>query len=202
MPSPTSTTPIQISEPNKLPGVHYAITPDGIELPVVDITHPAFALSITEAEQKARVEKFLHEGVPLAKLPKPLRELALKFLLHESILAQGVQQARVTFMSGLQTYLLKLGPQMLGSAYAKPIDRQIAASLPSFCVRLRLQDMAEILADTLLPMLRTDPHRPLRLLKHRGRPSNGLSECPDPAEPARTQRSRRASGLDRRAGPG
>jgi hypothetical protein len=144
---------------------------DGVELPVVDITHPAFALSITEAEQKARVEKFLHEGVPLAKLPKPLRELALKFLLRESILAQGIQQARVTCMSGLQTYLLKLGPQMLGSAYSKPIDRQIASILPSFCVRLRLQDMAELLAHTLLPLLRTDPHRSLRLLNIAGGPA-------------------------------
>jgi hypothetical protein len=171
MPSPTSTTPIPQPEPNKLPGIHYAVTPDGVELPLVDITHPAFALSITEAEQKARVEKFLHEGVPFARLPKPLRELALKFLLRESILAQGIQQARVTFMSGLQTYLLKLGPQMLGSAYTKPIDRQIAATLPSFCVRLRLQDMAELLADTLLPLLRSDPHRPLRLLNIAGGPA-------------------------------
>jgi hypothetical protein len=171
MRSPTSTTPIQIPEPNKLPGVHYAITLDGVELPVVDITHPAFALSITEAEQRARVEKFLREGVPLAKLPKLLREIALKFLLRESILAQGIQEARVTFMSGLQTYLLKLGPQMLGSAYAKPIDRQIASSLPCFCVRLRLQDMAELLADTLLPLLRRNLHRPLRLLNIAGGPA-------------------------------
>jgi hypothetical protein len=34
----------------------------------------------------------------------------------------------------MHTYLLKLGPAMLGSAYAKPIDRRIAASLPVFAV--------------------------------------------------------------------
>jgi hypothetical protein len=164
-------SPIKQPEPNKRPGIHYAVTSDGVELPVVDITHPAFALSITEAEQKARVENFLHEDVPLAKLAKPLRELALKFLLRESILAQGVQQARSTFMSGLQTYLLKLGPQMLGNAYTKPIDRQIASALPSFCVRLRLQDMAKLLADTLFPLLRGDQHRPLHLLNIAGGPA-------------------------------
>jgi hypothetical protein len=166
-----SHTPIQIPEPNKRPGIHYAVTPDGVELPIVDITHPAFALSITDAEQKARIEEFLHEDIPLAKVPKPLRELALRFLLRESILAQGVQQARATYMSGLQTYLLKLGPQMLGKAYAKPIDRQIASALPSFCVRLRLQDTAELLADTSLPMIRSEPHRPLRLLNIAGGPA-------------------------------
>jgi hypothetical protein len=124
------------------------ITRDGVELPVVDVTHPAFAISITDSEQMTLVEKFLHDGIPLAKLPKPLRELALRFLLRQSVLAQGIDQARGSFMSGMQTYLLKLGPGMLGGAYTKPIDRQIASALPSFCVRLRLQDRAELIADT------------------------------------------------------
>jgi hypothetical protein len=53
---------------------------------------------------------------------------------------------------------------MLGSAYSKPIDRQIASALPSFWGRLRLQDIAELLADTLLPLLLHNPHRPVRLL--------------------------------------
>src|SRR5689334_64384 len=81
---------------------------------------------------------FTRDGVPLVKLPKPLREIALRFLLRQSVLAQGIDKARGSFMSGMQTYWLKLGPQMLGSAYTKPIDRQIATALPSFCVRLRL----------------------------------------------------------------
>jgi hypothetical protein len=125
-------------EDNKCPGVFYAFTCDGFELPVVDVTQPAFAVSITDTEQKTLVEKFLRDGVPMAKLPKPLRELALRFLLRQSVLAQGIGQARNSFMSGMQTYLLKLGPEMLGSAYAKPIDRQIASAFPSFCVRIRL----------------------------------------------------------------
>jgi hypothetical protein len=124
-------------EDNKCPGVFYAFTCDGFELPVVDVTQPAFAVSITDTEQKTLVEKFLRDGVPMAKLPKPLRELALRFLLRQSALAQGIAP-RNSFMSGMQTYLLKLGPEMLGSAYAKPIDRQIASAFPSFCVRIRL----------------------------------------------------------------
>jgi len=69
-------------EINKRPGVFYAFTRDGVELPVVDVTHPAFAISIPESELKANVDKFLRDGVPLAKLPKPLREIALRFLLR------------------------------------------------------------------------------------------------------------------------
>ena len=33
----------KIPEQNKKPGVCYAVTDDGLELPVIDITHPAFA---------------------------------------------------------------------------------------------------------------------------------------------------------------
>jgi hypothetical protein len=168
--SANATVP-KVPEPNKRPGVCYAVTSDGVELPVVDVTHLAFALSVTDSEQKARVEEFLRQGTPLTFLPKALREVALRLLLRESILAQGIQQARSTFMSGMHTYLLKLGPQMLGGAYTKPIDRQIASALPSFCVRLRLQDMAQLMADTLLPQLRSNPGRSLRFINIAGGPA-------------------------------
>jgi hypothetical protein len=60
---------------------------------------------------------------------------------------------------------------MLGNAYTKPIDRQIAAALPSFCVRLRLQDMAELMAEMLLPLMSHDPRRSLRFLNIAGGPA-------------------------------
>jgi hypothetical protein len=93
-------------ETNKRPGVFYAFTRDGVEFPVVDVTHPAFAISITDSEQQTLVEKFLRDGVPLAKLLRSLRELALRFLLRQSVLAQGIDQARGSLMSGMQTYML------------------------------------------------------------------------------------------------
>ena len=73
-------------------------------------------------------------------------------------------------MSGMDTYLLKLGPQMLG-AYATPIDRRIAASLPSLSVRLRLQDMAQLMADALRLPLSTQPRRPLQFINIAGGPA-------------------------------
>jgi hypothetical protein len=156
---------------NKRPGVFYAATTDGVELPVVDVTHPAFALTISGAEQQSLVEKFLRQGIPFGFLPKPLRTRLLRFFLRGSVLAQGVQQAQGSFMTGLHTYLLKLGPEMLGSAYAKPIDRRIAASLPVFAVRLRLQDMAQLMADTLVEPLTPDRNRPLHFINIAGGPA-------------------------------
>jgi hypothetical protein len=158
-------------EANKIPGVHYALTIDGLELPVVDVTHPAFTLDITDTEQRALTEKFLNERSPFSSLPTPLRNALLGFFLRGSILAHGIRQAQDTFMSGMHTYLLKLGPKMLGSAYAKPIDRRIASSLPVLAVRWRLQDVAQLMAETLFPQLDKQPMVPLHFLNIAGGPA-------------------------------
>jgi hypothetical protein len=161
----------RLPETNKRPGVCYATTRDGIELPVVDITHPAFALDIDEAEQRKLGDKFLSDGVPFSGLPSPLRNLLLRFFLRGSILAGGIQKAQGGFMTGMHTYLLKLGPEMLGNAYSTPVDRKIAAALPALGVRLRLQDMALLMADALLPQLRANPCQPVVLLNIAGGPA-------------------------------
>src|SRR5215471_8577044 len=126
----------QRPEPDKKPGLHYALTRDGLELPIVDVTHPAFALAMTPAEQDRLVRAFLAERPPFSKLPGFLRRLILRRLLAGSTLARGIRNAAGTFLGGMETYLLKLGPDNLGSSYAKPIDRHIAASLPALATRL------------------------------------------------------------------
>ena len=159
------------AEGKKKAGVHYALIPDGIELPVVDVTHQAFALSVTEAEQQELVDTFLHEGRPLERLPGPLRKLLLRFFPRGSTLARGIRRAQGTFMSGIDTYLLKLGPEMLGSTFAAPIDRQIAGALPALGVRLRLQDVAYMMADVLKPAMSTASARPLHFVNIAGGPA-------------------------------
>jgi len=157
-------------EVNKKPGVHYAVTVDGIELPVVDVTHPAFLVSLSESEQQTRIRKFLNERPPFAVLPRFLRTRLLQVFLRGSVLSKGIRASQGSFMRGMDTYLLKLGPQMLG-AYATPIDRRIAASLPSLSVRLRLQDMARLMADALRLPLSRQPRRPLQFINIAGGPA-------------------------------
>jgi hypothetical protein len=161
----------RLPEENKRPGICYAVAPNGVELPVVDVTHPAFALNIDETEQRLLIKKFLRDGVPMSRLPVPLRRLLLRFFLRGSILASGIQKAQGGFMSGMHTYLLKLGPEMLGSAHANPVDRKIAAALPALGVRLRLQDMTLLMSESLLPHLRADPRRPVVFLNIAGGPA-------------------------------
>ncbi|HXJ90960.1 MAG TPA: hypothetical protein VMS18_29400 [Candidatus Binatia bacterium] len=158
-------------EAKKRPGVHYAVTPDGFELPIVDVTNPAFALSVTVAEQQERVQAFVKETRQLQLVPKLIRAPLLRFMLRGSVLARGIRQSKGSFMAGMDTYLLKLGPEMLGCAYARPIDRKIAASLPSLGVRLRLQDVAQMLADCLSDALSRDRLRPVHLLNIAGGPA-------------------------------
>jgi hypothetical protein len=165
----------RIPEKNKRSGVHYAVTIDGVELPVVDVTHPAFTLSVSDAEQQALVKRFMREKqflVMLAKkAPKLLRRLLLRIAFPNSILARDIQDSDGTFLSGMTTYLLKLGPDNLGSAYAGPVDRKIAATLAATTFRLRLQDIARLLADALAPMLADGARKPIQLLNIAGGPA-------------------------------
>jgi hypothetical protein len=160
---------VRLAEHHKQEGVCYATTDDGLELPVVDVTHPAFELRISQEKQQALVEHFLREQRSYVRLPALLRGLLLRFLLRGSIMAKGLRRAEGSFLDGMTTYLFKVGAKNLGE-YALPIDRRIAASLPGLAVRLRMADMARLLADQLAPQLSQGPGRHLCLLNIAGGP--------------------------------
>ena len=135
-----------------------AVTNDGLELPVIDVTNPAFAVAATEVELEAMSTQYILASTQINEMPAALRQA-----LQTSTLGKAIMAASGTFLPGLITYLLKLGPENLG-AFASPIDRQIAASFPAFAARLRLQDIARLLADGLLCSLLAQPRRPLCLI--------------------------------------
>jgi hypothetical protein len=163
---------IRIPEKNKKAGVYYALSDDGVELPVIDITHSAFAIYMDEATLAGHLERFYREEERQKKLPEFLRRLLFRLVLSRSILGRGIMQAQGGFLNAMNTYLMKLGPDNLGRGYAKGIDRRIAASLPCLSMRLRLQDMARLLAEGLAPALETKPGRPLWLLNIAGGPAS------------------------------
>jgi len=145
----------------------YVQTAEGLELPVIDVTHPAFKLELTETEQKAHVAKFLAVSERRARLPRFLRTALTRWALRKSALGKGILAAHGGVLGAVETYVFKLGPENLGT-WAKPMDRRLAASLPALAVRLRLQDMARLMADTLLPALGASTDRPLRFLSLAG----------------------------------
>jgi hypothetical protein len=124
--------------------VLYVRTGDGLNVPIVDVTNPAFRIDPSDQELAALTGKFLGEAQAREDVPPQL--LAA---LQRSVLGRGLMAARGTFLSGMHTYLMKLGPDSLWDG-AEEIDRRIAASFPAYTNRLRVQDMARLLADGIL----------------------------------------------------
>lgn len=162
--------PVRVPERVKKSGVHYAVTDDGLELPVVDLTHPAFQFDVPAEALEAHMAAYLAETRAREKIPKPIAKLLLRVVLRKSTLARGLREAEEGTLGGLHTYLFKVGPELLGAGYTAPIDRKIAAALPSVSMRLRLLDMARFLAEGLAPRL-AGRAAPLHLVTIGGGPS-------------------------------
>src|SRR5712692_4303271 len=97
-----------------------AVTAQGLTLPIVDVTHPNFAININDSELANRCQQFVAESTNRQDVPPAVRDA-----LQSSVLGWGLMAAPGTFLSGMATYLLKLGPDNLGD-WATPIDTRIA----------------------------------------------------------------------------
>lgn len=133
-------------------------------LPVVDVTNSAFAISPLDDELAAMSAKYLEESRS-QDVPPQLREA-----LSRSRLGSGLMAARGTFLSGLNTYLLKIGPDNLPPDF-QPIDRRIAASFPALTARLRLQDMVSMMTERLGSSLTDRDQHPMHFVNIAGGPA-------------------------------
>ena len=137
------------------PEVLRATTDDGTSLPIIDVTNPAFTVAATNEELAAMAQKFIEGMKQMQDLPASVRES-----YERSTIGRGIKSAQGSFLSGITTYMFKVGPGNLGPD-ADPMDQGITASFPAFVMRLRLQDMARMLADGLAPIATASPHRSL-----------------------------------------
>jgi len=161
---------IRLVHVDKKPGVSYAVTPDGMELPVIDVTHPAFALALSDAELTRRTEEYRRQMAGFDRLPDLLRRPLLRILLGRSRMGRALLDASGGFLGGLDTYRMKLGPDNLGP-WANAADRRFVSALPPTAMRLRLQDMAHLLAEAIGPQLDRRPLARLSLLNIAGGPA-------------------------------
>lgn len=156
-----------VAETNKKDGVCYAVSDDGLELPVVDVTHPAFAFATGEEETSAQIDRFVQSLQASAALPTA----ALAAMAQKSRLLRGLVAADGGCTSGMVTYLNKLGPDNLGEGYATPAERQWAGTLTPLTFRWRMRDVARLLADGVAPALVKRPEQPLHLVNIAGGPA-------------------------------
>jgi hypothetical protein len=154
----------RIPEVNKKSGVCYAVTNEGVELPVIDVTHPEFALDLSPGELAALRDKFHRDLKRHPWMPAFINRLLLRTLLRNSVLMQGIRKASDRFLSGMNTYLLKIGPDNLGAGYIGRGDRRIAGTYGVLSVRLRLQETAQMIAGGLAGPLAANPGASLHLL--------------------------------------
>jgi len=147
--------------------IAYAPDEEGRALPLIDIGHRAFSLDPSESEIRSRVEKALADTKAQAGRGWSPRKALFSLMAGRSILARGIASSRGTFVSGMSTYRLKLGAENLG-AWASPIDRAIADSLPCYSARLRLRDVALLLAGACAAAIAERPRGPPRLINVAG----------------------------------
>ena len=147
-----------------------AATDEGGTLPVIDVTNPAFRVSVTDADLDAMCDRFVRDSTRQRHVPAFAYRLLVRSFLQRSTLGRGLLAATGSFLGGLDTYLLKIGPENL-PGWATDADRRIAESFPAFATRLRLQDMAELLAEGMEDRLRAEPSRRLLLINIAGGPA-------------------------------
>src|SRR5689334_22786476 len=144
----------------------YAPAPDSESLPVIDITHPAFRIDLDDEEIARLTTAFVEEQ----RQRPPLSDAAID-AMRRSRLGAAIMASSGTYLASLATYLLKLGPVHFGET-ANPIDQRIVSSFPVRLVRLRLQDMAQLLAEGIADRLvAAGDTRPLRFLNIAGGPA-------------------------------
>lgn len=160
---------MRLPEINKKPGVYYTLTDDGVELPIIDVTHPSFAV-VNPPDLPQRIDSAIENWKRYERMPKPFRVLFLWFFTRQSFLMKGIRKASGTFLSGMATYMMKLGPDNLGSAYSRKFDKTIASSIPNFFIRMRLQEVARLLAEAINPMLAARAQSNLHFINIAGGP--------------------------------
>jgi hypothetical protein len=167
-----------VPEKNKVAGLSYAFAEKGLELPVIDLAHPAFGLDPLKASalEPAELERLMAEALEdlrkRERMPAFAQALMARLLGRGSILAREIVASRGSYLSGLGTYLVKLGPENLGSGFASELDRKIASALPCLNARLRLRDSVRLLSESLLAPLEAGPGRPLVLIAIAGGPAS------------------------------
>ena len=153
------------------PGIVYATTLEGLELPVIDLTHPDFAIADDPASRAALTEQYRVTEEKNAKVPVFLRRIFIKLGARRSQLLRALGEPAGSFLGGLTTYIIKLGPDNLPDGFISSLDQRVAGSPHARFARLRLQHCATMLAEGLEPLLAVSPNAPLHFINIGGGPA-------------------------------
>jgi hypothetical protein len=146
---------------NKIPGLSYAFTLNGVELPVLDTTHSLFLSSIDEVRLKEMLGKSEKSADKTAEkfvnMPSYLKKfLAKRSFVMSELLQQNDENA---FLTGLSTLMLKLGPNLIGKGRKRFLDRLSSKGIGGIVLRMRVRDISKCLANSMTPLLERSPEK-------------------------------------------
>jgi hypothetical protein len=140
-------------------------------LPVIDVTHPAFAVPDDPASLAARRNAFLAWDRRNRRMPRIVTRLLMRLAARRSLLLRRILAADNEYLDSISTYILKLGADHLPPGFDSPVDRKVAAAPHVVPIRLRMQQIARVLAEALLAPLADAPDAPLHLVNIAGGPA-------------------------------
>ena len=154
----------------KVPGLSYAFTENGVELPVLDITHPLFISSIDEVKLKEMLKKAEKNAEETAEKFNNMPALITKFLTNHSFTMSELLQHKGdnAFLSGVSTLMLKLGPGLIGKGRKRFLDRLASRGIGGIVLRMRVRDLSKCQAKALIPILRKSPDKNLCMINIAG----------------------------------
>jgi hypothetical protein len=152
-------------------GVAIARTKEGFELPVIDVTHPRFVLpDDTESIRILRDATLLSER-QRRRVPKFLMRWMLMSAARKSRLVRAMSSPDATFLDSVSTYVMKLGAGNLLPPYDSAVDQRFSTSVHMTLMRLRMKQMAKLIAAGAIRELSTAQQRRLHLVDIGGGPA-------------------------------
>ncbi|MFC7398971.1 hypothetical protein ACFQU1_17345 [Chelatococcus sp. GCM10030263] len=151
--------------------VAFAATKEGFSLPVIDVTHPRFAVADNPAAIQALQDAFLEQDRKWRLVPRLFMRMMMHAAARQSRLMRALVEPDAGFLDGLSTYVMKLGPDNLVPPFDQPMDRRLAASVHVPLLRLRMFQTARLVADGLIEDMADAPSAPLHLINIGGGPA-------------------------------
>jgi hypothetical protein len=148
-----------------------AKTREGYDLPVIDLTDPRFTVPDDPAAARALHHAFVADERSRRFIPTFIMRMLLRSAARRSRLVRSVFELQGGFLDGISTYVMKLGPDNLVPPWNSPMDRRVAAAPHVALMRLRMQQVARLLAGGLVEPLGADAGAPLALVNIGGGPA-------------------------------
>jgi hypothetical protein len=95
----------------------------------------------------------------------------MRLAARRSLLLRKILASDNEYLDSISTYILKLGADYLPPGFDGPVDRKVAAAPHMALIRLRMQQIARLLAEAILVPLGNAPEAPLHLVNIAGGPA-------------------------------